>query len=205
MRNQKKLDWEKIEPAYRAGQISIREIARRHGCSDKAIRMKAKKKGWQRDLTKRIQEEVRSSLVRTKVRTLEETQATDKEIIETAVGVGIAIEQLQRKDIGKLRELEAKLLDELDNEPLKLYITQFKGMIVQKEIRIAVTEKASALNHLSQVMQRRIKLEREAYNLDTSTENEKPDWTKVAVDPRVQDMFDNPDLYTPPVTDETMV
>ncbi len=140
--------------------------------------------------------------IRSEVCTTRADQATEKEIIEKAVGIGVAIEQLQRKDIGRLRNLEAELLEELADQPFKLYITQYKGRIIQKKIGIAVTEKACVLSHLSQIMQRRIKLEREAYNLDATTENEKPDWTKEPVDPRIQDMFDNPDLHTPPESDE---
>ena len=36
------VDWEGIESAYRAGVLSIREIAKLHGITDKAIRNKAK-------------------------------------------------------------------------------------------------------------------------------------------------------------------
>lgn len=40
----RKVDWEKVEAEFRAGDLSIREIAKRHGISDTAIRKKAK--GW---------------------------------------------------------------------------------------------------------------------------------------------------------------
>lgn len=53
------LDWESIESEYRCGIKSIREIARDHGCSDKAIRKKASQEGWVRDLTARIRQKVR--------------------------------------------------------------------------------------------------------------------------------------------------
>ncbi len=38
-----KPDWEAIESAYRAGVMSLREIASQHGISDTAVRKRAKK------------------------------------------------------------------------------------------------------------------------------------------------------------------
>jgi len=43
-----KADWEAIEREYRAGQLSIREIGRKHGVSDTAVRKEAKARGWVR-------------------------------------------------------------------------------------------------------------------------------------------------------------
>jgi transposase-like protein len=42
------IDWEKIEIEYRAGQMSVREIARLCGVSEAAVRKKAKALGWER-------------------------------------------------------------------------------------------------------------------------------------------------------------
>lgn len=38
-----KLDWEAIETAYRAGVMSLREIASQHGTSEGAIRYRGRK------------------------------------------------------------------------------------------------------------------------------------------------------------------
>ena len=45
----KNIDWEKIEAAYRAGRLSLREIGAEYGCSDTAIRKKAKKEEPKKD------------------------------------------------------------------------------------------------------------------------------------------------------------
>lgn len=58
------IDWEVIERQFRAGLLSIREIATIHHISDTAIRKRAKAQCWERDLTDKIQAEVRSKLVR---------------------------------------------------------------------------------------------------------------------------------------------
>jgi hypothetical protein len=44
----KAIDWKSIERDFRAGVMSIREIAKWYGLSDTAIRKKAKAEGWER-------------------------------------------------------------------------------------------------------------------------------------------------------------
>lgn len=44
----KPVDWAEIERDYRAGTMSIRELAAWYGISDTAIRKRAKKDGWER-------------------------------------------------------------------------------------------------------------------------------------------------------------
>lgn len=42
------IDWERIEGDYRAGILSLREIAEAGGCTEGAIRKRAKRDGWDR-------------------------------------------------------------------------------------------------------------------------------------------------------------
>lgn len=51
-----KPDWEAIETAYRAGVMSLREIAAQHGISEGAIRKRAKRDDWSRDLAAKVKE-----------------------------------------------------------------------------------------------------------------------------------------------------
>ena len=44
----KAIDWEGVERDFRAGVMSIREIAKWYGISDTAIHKKAKADGWER-------------------------------------------------------------------------------------------------------------------------------------------------------------
>lgn len=64
VKKRKNLDWERIERDYRAGWLSIREIARQHGCSDTAIRKRMKKLGVTQDLSKKVSAKVGDGLVR---------------------------------------------------------------------------------------------------------------------------------------------
>ena len=53
------IDWEAVEREYRAGQLSNRMIAEKHGISDTAIRKRAKRDRWERERAARQQEPVR--------------------------------------------------------------------------------------------------------------------------------------------------
>ena len=48
------LDWEGIEREYRAGVLTLREIAGRFGTTHSSIHARAKKYGWDRDLAAKI-------------------------------------------------------------------------------------------------------------------------------------------------------
>jgi predicted DNA-binding protein YlxM (UPF0122 family) len=85
-----KPDWEAIETAYRAGMMSLREIASQHGISEGAIRKRAKRDDWSRDLAAKVKERaddlVRKAEVRKQVRT--ETTLSERVLIEaTAEGL----------------------------------------------------------------------------------------------------------------------
>lgn len=161
----KQIDWEAIEREFRAGQLSLREIGREYGVSAPAITKKAKKEGWSRDLSNQVRKAVNAKLVNTEVNR-GNASVNEAEVIEAAAERGAEVIRLHRADIANLRNLEAQLLEELADNPTKLYITQYQGQIIQSEVGIAVTERASALQALAGVQHKRIQLERQAFNLD---------------------------------------
>lgn len=158
-----KPDWERVENEYRAGVLSIREIARQHEISESNIRRKAQAENWNRDLTEKVRKKVRDKLMRTQVRT---PNASDNEVIEENSNIQVAVINLHRKDIAALRELEAQLVEELKNEPTKLWIGQYQGEIVKKVVGLTASERAQAANNLANVQHKRIQLERQAFNID---------------------------------------
>ena len=50
------VNWESIEREYRAGQVSVRGIARTSAVTEGAIRKRAKAEGWTRALAERVRE-----------------------------------------------------------------------------------------------------------------------------------------------------
>ena len=186
----KRIDWEKIEVEYRAGQFSIREIARQHSCAEASIRKKAKKESWTRDLTDKVRQRVRDKLVRSEVRTSNaregvahqsdtptDNEITDDEIIEAAATRGAEIQNVHRKDIRRGQEMVRNLTAQLA-ECAKAR-TKIEGEIEEatkddKGVQrrnlmmkaVSLPSHAGVLRDLSVALKNLIPLERQAYSLD---------------------------------------
>lgn len=162
------LDWEAIEGDYRAGQMSIRAIARAHGCSDGTIRGRAKRDNWARDLSDQVRHAVRSASLRTPPRVKHDgsEDLTAAEIIEQAAQRGAALIDLHRSDIEKLRKREQEIIEELGPGSVKEWAAQYQGDVIKDSLKLSASEKAAAINALASTMTKRILLERQAYNLD---------------------------------------
>lgn len=190
-------DWEAIEREYRAGVLSIREIAKRHGITDKAIRKHALKHGWTRDLTDRVREKVRTDLVRTPVRSedRQEQVRTEKEIVEDAAATVIALVREHRADLKEGRELATMLLSQLrmaagnrdalialidevvDEMPATTGADRSKREAQRKALMAAVSlpTHVAALRDLSNVLKNIIPLERQAFNVDEGAPDAPPE------------------------------
>lgn len=183
----KQPDWEAIERAFRAGVLSIRTIAERHGVSDTAIRKKAKALGWERDLSDQVRKEVRSKLVRGEVRNDQGANCElDAEIIEEAAEEGAQVVRSHRRDIRKATNIANLLMDDL--------LTTIKR---REEVEDAIAEEtaddesgfrrssmlaavalpsnAKTLFQLSSAMKNLQVLERQAYSLDEKEKTDEAD------------------------------
>ncbi|AIR90514.1 hypothetical protein [Pseudomonas cremoricolorata] len=107
----KQPDWEAIERAYRAGSLSIRTIAERNSISDTAIRAKARKNGWARDLTDQVRQAAKAKLVRTEVRAGGShcEPRTDDEIVEEAATEAASVVLAHRTGLANWRSIADKL------------------------------------------------------------------------------------------------
>lgn len=143
-------DWFEAEKAYRAGMLSVLMIAQQCGMSEGAIRKRAKKLGWERDLTSKVRSLTKNKLVRT-VRTPEDSYRTDTQIAEEAASLGVTKILSQRISIGRWMEVSKKLLVFLEG----LEVTEDNHADYAKSLNIGVTSEMNL-----------IKAERQAYNLD---------------------------------------
>lgn len=129
----KVVDWTIVEKAYRAGIRPLRDIASEHDITEAAIRKHAKKEGWTRDLTGRIQAKAEEKVRKAEVRKLGSQESkmdpiTEKQVVEANAAVLAEVDIAQRGDIklamvvsrGQLEELAAisnpkfaQLLEEL--------------------------------------------------------------------------------------------
>ena len=109
-------DWERIEFDYRAGVRSLREIAGEHGISHVAINKRAKKDGWSRDLSAKIQakadELVTRELVTTPVTT--ENRISEREVVDANAQAIVQVRMTHRKDIARSRNIVMAMMAELE-------------------------------------------------------------------------------------------
>ena len=110
-------DWERIELDYRAGIKSLRQIADDYGISEGAVRKRAKRDDWTRDLSGRIQDKaeqlVRKEAVRSLVRT--DGAITERVLVEANAKAAADIRLSHRRDIARAKGVANGLLDELED------------------------------------------------------------------------------------------
>lgn len=117
----RRIDWESVERDYRAGVLSIREIARLNGISDGTIRKKATALLWERDLTQKVQEQARAELVRGELgygelRFGEEhspATPSERQIVETAAATVVQVVREHRARIRQGHALVELLTQQL--------------------------------------------------------------------------------------------
>jgi hypothetical protein len=173
-------DWERIEADYRAGLLSVREIAASQGVSHVAIAKRAKRDGWVRDLSKRIQDKaeqlVTTRTVTTSVTT--EQAVTDRAIVEANAEVIAGIRLAHRKDIAKSRRLAMAMLDELEQVTENRELFEQLGEILRSpddrgndkrnDLYMKVISSAGridSMKKLAETLKTLVALEREAYGL----------------------------------------
>lgn len=180
-----KPDWEAIESAYRAGLMSLREIASQHNISEGAIRKRAKRDDWSRDLQAKIQERaedlVRKKEVRKQVRS--EGAFSERVLIEATAEVIATVRMEHRGDIRRARELTNTLFDELAAECGDVAALEQlgdlmrspddKGMDKLNDLYhkiISLPSRVKSMKDLSDSLKTLIGLEREAYSIENKAE-----------------------------------
>lgn len=189
-------DWEGVERDYRAGVLSIREVGRLYGVSDKAIRNKAKALGWERDLSAKVAEKVRNDLVRSESAAAD--KQTEREIIEVAAATVVQVVRGHRSRIrqgnelvelltkqlidvaGKRDEFEADIAIECaDDKSPERYNRMMKAISLGSHSTIAV--------NLANATKTWVGLERQAFNIADDAEPPKDDGGNTALNPEERD------------------
>lgn len=115
MSNDKDIDWERIEIDYRAGLLTLREIAEQHKITHAAIMKRAKRDKWERNLQARIQaradELVSKTLVSKEV--TKERMDTEKKVIEENAHALVEVKRSHIQGINKLQKVCDDLMSEL--------------------------------------------------------------------------------------------
>jgi hypothetical protein len=181
------IDWEAIEPDWRAGIKSKLQLSEEFGVSRAAMDKHFAKNGIERDLTKKIQAKA-DALVTQDAVTREVTPATkiaEKEIVEANAELQARVRREQRKDIQRSRTLVMSLLGELEHqtEHKELYDQlgelmfdpDEKGVDKLNEIyrkAMSLQGRTGTIKSLSDSLKTLVALEREAFGIDGGKEDE---------------------------------
>jgi hypothetical protein len=197
MSDQKQIDWPKVEADYRAGVKSLRQIAADHGLSEGAIRKRAKKEDWERDLAEKVRAKaealVRNEAVRKEVR--EQSRVPESAIIEANADVVAMVMMSHRKDIQRSRSLGMALLEELErgtfNQDLfeqladlvagppivgtdpvdKAAERRRQQMLEAFDKTMSLPSRVDSMKKLADTLKTLVALEREAYGLSDDGKN----------------------------------
>jgi DNA-binding Lrp family transcriptional regulator len=115
-KSRQSVDWERIEVLYRAGTISVREIAAEFGISHTAINKRAKLGEWERDLTAKIKAKADAKVSKAEVsrQVSEQTKITEAVRIEIESEVQARIQITHRADVPRARALVSRLIAECE-------------------------------------------------------------------------------------------
>ncbi|HHR5900606.1 TPA: hypothetical protein ACS7XC_001508 [Providencia alcalifaciens] len=186
----KRPDWEVIESAYRAGVMSIREIASQYEITHQAISKRAKKEGWERDLNAKVKARAENLVAKREVATLVATEKaiSERQLIEANAEVIANVRMEHRGDIRRARELTNNLFDELSAECADvpalsklgelMFSPDDNGRDKLNEIYnsiISLPERVKSVKALSETLKNLVGLERQAYGLDDVQQNKTSD------------------------------
>jgi hypothetical protein len=180
-------DWERIEIAYRAGVLTLREIAAQvGGVTEGAIRKRAKRDGWTRDLKAKIDakadELVRKATVRrTGTQESSVPPATEREVVEGVAAQQAGVRIKHQKLAARAHVLTETLIEELEGHTSRLPELEKLGEIMRNENEngtdrlndlyravISLPERAKTLKTLTDAAKNAIGLEREAHGIQAA-------------------------------------
>lgn len=190
MAERKQIDWERIELDYRAGVLSLREIAEKHpNTNHVAISRRAKKEGWVRDLSEKIKNKAEKIVTEQTVTAdvTAKSSVSENEIIDSNARVIADVRLSHRKDICKARSLANSLLEELEHQTINREDYESLGILLRSEDErgidklndlymkaMSTPSRIVSMQKLADTMKTLIGLEREAFGIDKEVE-QKPD------------------------------
>lgn len=184
MAERKIVDWERIEADYRAGVLSLREIASAHNSNAATILKRAKRDGWTRDLSAKIHSKA-DALVNTAAVNAEvnaRRSVSEREIVEANAERIAQVRGEHRADITRARSLSMSLLAELEAQTADVPALAELGELLRSEddrgtdrlndlyrAVISLPERTKTMKALSESLKNLVGMEREAYGIESGS------------------------------------
>ena len=111
-----RVDWEAVERDYRAGSKTLRQIGEEHGCSHVAVKKRAEREGWSRDLSVRIKEAAEAKVTKAEVtkEVTKETAVSERQTIESNAQMLADIVLNQRTNVKRAMAVVVALWGEIE-------------------------------------------------------------------------------------------
>lgn len=162
----KTTDWQAVERDYRATNLSLRELGLKHNCKAPAIANRAKRYGWERDLTEAVKQATNARLIA--------NAAVEKAVAHTANGeadattnavlaaaeVNVRIVTGHRKRLADLYILVEGAQEKLERMGSTMESVRDAAVFVQ------------AVAHLTNSTKTLIEAERKAFGLDEKQQDD---------------------------------
>lgn len=176
-------DWERIELDYRAGIKTLRQIADENGITHGAINKRAKRDGWERDLTQKIQDKAEALVSRDAVssQVSTDTKARERAVIDANAQAVADVRLGHRKDVHRARRLMNRLMDELEQQtdPATLAkLQELAAAVVSPDEKpgrdrfaelleavISLPERSKTMKMMVESLQKLVDMERQAYGI----------------------------------------
>ena len=187
----KSVDRERLELDYRAGIKTFREMAADHEISAPRVKQIANEEGWSRDLTKRIQAAAEDKLNKANLNAAlnaDKKKVSENEVVDVISTQQVAIRLAHRQDIQRSRALFAALMDELEATTNNRELFEQLGELLDRSADEGRTDKLNELyrrvttltgrvenaKKLVEVLEKVVRLEREAFGIDKEDGKENP-------------------------------
>lgn len=157
------IDWEAIERDYRAGQLTLVYVAKKHAVSDSQIRARAKKEQWTRDLSAAIEQRTKEKIATIDVAAIVE-QSAKESAGKSAALIKDAIEQASDVAAGVVIKHRAGL--KLDLERAEIVSSLLENALSQAEGIKDIVSVTQAMKNLSDIRCKIRDQERVIYGLD---------------------------------------
>lgn len=186
-KSEKEINWSDVEIDYRAAVKPLRLIAEEHGITEGAIRKRAKRDLWTRDLQEKIRQEAQARIENETANKAGKAK-NERQIIQVNAEIQKDIVLTHRSDIGRARKLTMQLMEELEavtnSQELIAQLNALlntadeddvmnKGAEVLKKV-MSLGNRSSTLKALVDSLKSLIPLEREAFGVDDKKGQQSP-------------------------------
>lgn len=175
MTTRKRYDWQLIKDEYRTGRFSLQQLSDRHGPDKASISRRARKEGWEKDLTEQVRQRTREKVSRAALpeaaREHYEVESDgepldDETLVEQAADENAALVRAHRGHLSHWRELSERYVEMLTQQVKSetIHVVDRGGNF--REIDTPLDYVGKCMSYGTQALDRLIKLERQAYGID---------------------------------------